>query len=463
MSSIVKLSIVDYMLIQDIEISPGKITQIVGSNSQGKTAIIKALQWLFEGGNDTSVIRNGADSTEVMVKLADNTTIKRRLTKEGKTSLDIRKGEFKVTAPQSYLEQILGSEAFNPIELLDPKNRHDAIMSAIDLKISTDSIAKELGVEPGELPPVEWSKHGLEVLNDLHRYFYQRRAEANRTMAEAKKKWQVHEAELPTGKEAPETSKADLESRIKKLDTELMKAEIDLNAIAERTGMRQKALDRVAKYEGTLRSIRDEISILKSREEECIRWLEEAKNQTPPADSIPDRTDLVAKAEKAKEERSAARELLAKWAEWDELQKRVKMVKELEGEYVTQRNLADNLTIKVEKLNGELQSKAMASAEMPITGLEYKDGKFLVDGISVDNLSTSKAMMLAIGIARKLSKKTKVIVVDGVEALDEETFKAFRNEIAGDGFTYVITKVGEPFESKEEDLVITMDKGKVMQ
>ncbi len=73
-------------------------------------------------------------------------------------------------------------------------------------------------------------------------------------------------------------------------------------------------------------------------------------------------------------------------------------------------------------------------------------------------------MVLAVSVARKLAKATKIICIDGAEALDPETWQALRTEIDADGFTYFVTKVGEAFTfGKLDDRRIKMDHGQVLQ
>ncbi len=67
-------------------------------------------------------------------------------------------------------------------------------------------------------------------------------------------------------------------------------------------------------------------------------------------------------------------------------------------------------------------------------------------------------MKLACSLARVLAKKTKVICLDGAEALDEATYAQLHAEIENDGFTYFVSKVGEAFKS-ETDTVIKMSGG----
>jgi hypothetical protein len=106
-----------------------------------------------------------------------------------------------------------------------------------------------------------------------------------------------------------------------------------------------------------------------------------------------------------------------------------------------------------------LRSGILNRGTMPVQGLSYVDGKFLFEGFPVENLSTSQAMKLACGLARALAKKTKVICLDGAEALDEVSYSMLKTEIEGDGYNYFITKVGEPFKTATDDAVVEMSNG----
>jgi energy-coupling factor transporter ATP-binding protein EcfA2 len=268
---VVKLQIKNFLSISDMLVKPGQINQIVGANNQGKTTVIKAIEFAVKGSSDGSLVKFGEESAEVIVELADQTTIRRKLSSEGKQTVDVKKDGFKAPSPQAYLDALFEHSAFNPLDLLDPKRRNDAILASIEIKLDETRLRAELGVSDLPMPPLDYTVHGLKVIDQAHKYFYQRRAEAN------------------------------------------------------------------------------------------------------------------------------------------------------------------------------------------------KDGGFTVDGTPVDNLSSSKVLRLAVGVARKLAKKTKLICIDGAEALDNQNFAALHQEIENDGFTYFITKVGSPFAGGPNDTVIPMENGNYVQ
>lgn len=103
----------------------------------------------------------------------------------------------------------------------------------------------------------------------------------------------------------------------------------------------------------------------------------------------------------------------------------------------------------------------MKRCNFPVEGLVYQNGRFFLDGSSIDNLSTSASIRLAVALARKLGAKTKLICLDGAEALDETSYQLLSEQIKGDGYTYFITKVGEPFPSAG-DSVVRMVEGRAV-
>lgn len=93
------------------------------------------------------------------------------------------------------------------------------------------------------------------------------------------------------------------------------------------------------------------------------------------------------------------------------------------------------------RLTGEIPRKMLAKLDLPIKGLEFEGDKILVDGVSLDTMSTSEQMKFALVIARSLAQELKVICVDRYESLDKESRKAFEKEAGKDDFQYCIADV----------------------
>jgi DNA repair exonuclease SbcCD ATPase subunit len=486
--NIQSLSIKNFRAITELMINPGQINQIVGDNNHGKTTVIKALEVAFNGSTDGSLVKNGEEAAELAVQLTDGTNIRRRITKEGKQTLQVERDGMKPSAPQGYLDILFDHAAFNPLELLDPKGRNEAILKAIDLKVDEATLAAELNLQDTKaLPPLDYSQHGLKVVDQCHKYFYQRRAEANKDATDKKKRWETYKADLP---ELPaEILDAEkVRKQIGLLEKNISAAKTDLNRVENVHAVAKKAEEKVIRYEAELVKIDKDLEreqkehadrvaelqafireadaelesvkkVIAARKEAGQAAIEEAKKEIP--SSLPDKAPQLDQIKLSENLINQHKQTLVEIDKALAVKKQHEMVGEMEKSYQEAQAFANMLDVYVAALAGPVKKKIMAAAEMPVTGLEFRDGMFYVEGISVDNLSSSKAMKLAVAVARKLAKKTKIICVDGAELFDDSTWLAFREEIEKDGFSYFVTKVGKPFPG--DDKVIQMQDGQVIQ
>lgn len=504
--NIVSLKIKNFLSLVDVEIKPGKVTQIVGDNGDGKTSILKALDFAVQGSNDPSLVRLGEDSTEVLVELSDNTIIRRRLNSEGRQNVDVSRDGMKATSPQALLGVLFDQSSFNPLELLDPKKRHDAIMASIDLKMDPKTLAAAIGVEEKDLPPLDYTQHGLRVLDQCHRYFYQRRAEANKDAADKKKRWQTYKADFK-GVDAPKMQRKEVELRRQSCHTVIAQMDNHIKRIKDSHEVNRKNGEKLQKYTEEQTKIATRIEALKNTEAsleaetekkvvEMRRELEEqiqklwADTNRKQAEVKKDLAAETARLETSEqfvkearesyhtemegdagfvEEKLAAEKELAQLELADKeidaaeaTERSKKMIDDMESEFQSAEAFAEAIDMRVTALGGKVKKDLMTAAEMPVAGLQYVDGVFWVDGVAVDNLSTSATIRLAVAVARKISKKAKVICIDGAEQLDPQTWEAFMAEIKDDGFTYFVTKVGSP-HIDQSGVVVPMQKGQVLQ
>lgn len=213
------------------------------------------------------------------------------------------------------------------------------------------------------------------------------------------------------------------------------------------------------KHNDTNDVIHQKIKAAEARINESQKFIDEARAEVPEVlegdTNVREALDNLAK-------QSSEIDLMEKDLQvFAQNKKQTDMIAEMEAEYLRANHFAESLGQVVGALAGKIKADLMSKAEMPIAGLEYVDGEFKIDGANVDNLSSSKALKLAIGVSRKLAKKTKIICIDGAELLDGETWQQLKTEIEGDGFTYFVTKVGLPFVG--DDTVIPMKDGQVVQ
>jgi energy-coupling factor transporter ATP-binding protein EcfA2 len=467
---VTSLRIKNFLSIGEVEIAPGQVNQICGNNNQGKTTILKALEFAVKGSTDPSMVKIGEELAEVIVELDDETVIRRRLNAEsGKQSLSVTREGFKAPSQQAFLDALFAGSSFNPLSLLDGKNRQQAIMSSIPLKLSAEKLAGGLGVAVGDLPELDFSEHGLKVLDSAYRHYYQRRADANKAAKEEGDKHKVHASELPPLDSLEEIDVEAVNKTIATLQDELL-------CVKQNIGKEQAVIQDIKKNEakareidGNIATVRLRISELKAelahkenRLKEFEQEAEVVKAQINSEKNEEFLAELNQKALEITEKIGDEKNKLTLANRHESVKRQHKIVDEMGVGVKRLESIAQEFDEKVVKLRGSLRAQLLAECEMPCEGLTYEDGSFKLDGIAIDNLSTSKAIKLAVDVARTLCKKSRVICIDGAEALDEQTWSEFRKEIEDDGFTYFITRVGGALKSlSDNDRVIKMSGGQV--
>jgi DNA repair exonuclease SbcCD ATPase subunit len=140
-----------------------------------------------------------------------------------------------------------------------------------------------------------------------------------------------------------------------------------------------------------------------------------------------------------------------------------------ESELAEKQARAKALDAGVKLFQKRAPAEALARTKMPVEGLEYKDGKFYVNGTHIDQLSGAETLDIAarFTIEKVRQKGLHVVCVDGLEKLGEEQRTAFfelmrdagiqlwaaevdhgQGAPDGEGVLYVVMAGGEPAEVK---------------
>ena len=90
------------------------------------------------------------------------------------------------------------------------------------------------------------------------------------------------------------------------------------------------------------------------------------------------------------------------------------------------------------------QIKLDILAKTPFQGLEIKDGKIYIDGIPFTQLNTAAQVAFTLKLAklRTEGKELKLVCLDNMECLDEQTLTAFKTAAAKTDLQFIITRVG---------------------
>jgi len=438
---IVYISIHNFLKLKDIEMNPSKTNVIIGKNKQGKTSILKAIKAAFDGKVDESVIRDGESKAEIVVEL-DDLNVKRTITEKG-SRLDVSNKEgFKVPAPQKYLDGILGTFSFNPVQFFELKQieRKKYLLNAIKLTLSQEELAKYTGEK---LAGIDYTKHALEVVEDARKYYYDKRTGANAEVTKKRKTLDELSSSLPEGfdpKSVSEEHIKDLQKAIHDDELVLQKQADHEKFLAEMQRQEKGIVEDIAKIEADLVAKKTKLTDLQ-------------KEIAAAAEFHYDLSDPLTI--------ETAKETLKKLEGQRELVFTHKRVEEIRGELSTAIEEADKLDAVVTKLTKEVPQELIAKAELPVEGLTVTENDVLINGISLDNLSASEQLRFALNIVRKLNETFKVINIDGIETLDKDNFEAFLKEVEGDDYQYFLTRVDGDSVSKNGYDVIEIENGAI--
>lgn len=411
---IVKLTIHNFLKLKDVEMNPSKTNVIVGKNKQGKTSILKAIRAAFTGDADSSSIRIGEGKAEITVEL-DELNIKRTITEKG-NYLDISNKEgMKMPAPQKYLDGILGTFSFNPIEFFEkkPVERKKYLLNAIKLTISQDELAQYTGEK---LAGLDYDTHALEVVEQARKFYYDKRTAANSEKTKKEKTLAELTSKIPEGfdpKSVSDEAVNKLRDAIQKDKLEKQKHEDHKKHIVTLQKQEKDLTEQIASLQAKLKDVQTEI--------------------VAAIDVKFDYSDDMSLA--------AAEEALAKLEGQRELAFTVKRADEVRGELSIAVQEAEKLDDIVKRLTKEVPEDLIKKAKLPVDGLTIADNDILINGVSLDNLSSSEQLKFGLQIVRALNGDFKVICVDGIETLDKESFEFFLKEIESDEFQYFVTRV----------------------
>lgn len=405
---ITKLSIHNFLKLKDVEMNPSETNVIVGKNKQGKTSILKAIRAAFTGDADSGSIRVGESKAEITIEMEDF-NVKRTFTEKG-TQLSVENKEgLKYPAPQKFLDGILGTFSFNPVEFFEkkPTDRKKYLLNAIKMHITQEDLANYTGELLSGLD-YEGS-HALEVVEQARKHYYDKRTIANAEVTKKEKVLQELTEKIPEGFDAKAVSEEEitkLREAISKDEQEAIRAEENHKAIVSLQA-------REAKLKEELTLVQDEI-------------LQRAQAKF-------DYSDPMAI--------QAAKDALVALESKREIVFTVKRAEEVRGELSTAMAEAGKLDAIVKSLAKEVPQDLISKASLPVEGLTIEGDDILINGVNIDNLSASEQLKFGLQVVRALNGEFKVICVDGIESLDKESFEFFLKEIEADDYQYFVTRV----------------------
>lgn len=417
-----KIEIRNILGLNNLEFKAGKINIVSGKNGEGKTSVLESIKAALNGkAANATLVKQGAEKGEVVLLLDDGTEIKRTI--NGDSKLEVKNPDGKIGKPQTFLDSLYDLQSLNPVEFItaDKKKRTSILLEALPMKVTEDELKNAVdGVV--EVPKGVSSKHALEAIELVHKQVYEERTVQNRFAKEKGNTVLQMSQTLPQDIDPNINIELQLESfEGAKTRMEVKRNQYFTEFEKERNDLKEQANKEYELMVEEARRIRDEKyieleKICDAKKEEKQKGFEEKFNPL---------LENIGKLREAVKNMAAVNETR-------------KLINNLKAEVDSHKESSENLTKALTNLDN---LKINLLQNLPIQGLEVIDGEIFLEKIPFDRLNTAKQITLSYEIAKLRAGDLKLICMDGIERLDEETLQEFIRQAEESEHQIFITKV----------------------
>ena len=401
------VQIKNFLGIEDLDLTPTQLTLVTGANAVGKSSVLEAIAFaLTNKGQRPRLVREGSDKSVLLVELDNGWQVTRTL-KAGETSGTVKvkfQTGYTVDRPQSALSELVGVNAyqFNPVAFLSENEKRQAEILLTAMPIQMDYETRLALTAGQEQLGLDYDAHPLQFLKDLEEGLVAQRRDINAEAKAAKGIIDQWEDDKPEG-----------------FDPEAVAAQTSHNVFGALAEAQQRN-KMIAVNQHKVDRLEEQIRGLEAQQAQEKQWLV----ANPPLDLTP--------LEEAAQSYDEQKALLGDWQDTQRAQEETKSLS-------TQ---AETLSAQIEAVR-ELPTKLLKETPSPIEGLGFEGGKVVINGRPITALSHSERIRLAVQVAEATAGALKLVLVDGLEALDDETRAAFLETIQDSECQYIVTQVAD--------------------
>lgn len=436
---IAHLKITNVLGIDSLEFSPAGFTAITGPNGVGKTSILEAIKSATGQGHDATLLRKGAEKGEIVLVLDDGTEIQQRITPTATTRNVVRDGK-KLTKPGEVIKALTDALSVNPVEFLTARkqDRVKVLLESMPLTADPAKLTEITGI------PVEASSaHALHVIEAVRQQVYDDRTGTNRAAREKEatiNQLRAAMPEAPGGVEGDEDElRAKLEQAQAARDAEVQRIDTKL------AGIKAESAERVQKLKDDAQAKIDAIRA------ELAQALEQERATLTETETKAGRVRQKALDTFTATAQPLQAAIAAIRANRDAAAKRKATLETVERMQAELQELEADAQRQTKALADLDQYKSDLLASLPIPGVEVRDGEVYRDGVPFDRLNTAQRVAIAFEIAKLRAGELRLVCLDGMEMLDDESLAELRRQAEQADVQVFITRVqGQEFAVHSE-------------
>lgn len=447
--------------------SDGKDIELNGRKGVGKTSIIDAIKYALTNKSDRDyIITQGEQEGEVLIETDTGLRVNRKTRTEKADYKSIKQGVEKDEKTESFLREIFTELQLNPVEFaaMDSKEQNRIILDLIEFKWNMGWIKDQFG----EIPPeINYDQNILCILHDIQAeegFYFLKRQDLNREMrnkqsfiaeigsalpeAYSASHWQAVNLgdlykkieKIRSDNEWIEKAKRAVAGRDNKVRSFQADYEIDKSAIDKDTSHTRTNLEKqIAEAQSRIKAMKKDLETLEEKKASRLKMAKKDYESKVAAfdGEVKQYEDL------AKKETTGYADLQAEAENAEKMKSFINeynRMLELEKDVVNLRGEAESLTAKIEKAR-TLPGEILANANIPIEGLEIKDGVPLIHGRPVSNLSEGECLELCVDVAVQREGSLKLLLIDGIEKLPTQDRTRMYKKLKAKGVQFVSTRV----------------------
>lgn len=474
---ITKLKIESLYGISHLELD-GRSVELQGSKGTGKTSVIDSIRYALQNksGRDY-IVKQGEREGSILIETDTGLAINRKKRIDNGDYNKVTEYGKAVSSPQSFINEIFTTLALNPVEFAswDKNKQNRAILDLIEFDWDINWIKKQFG----EIPRgINYEQHILQVLDDIQAKngdYWQRREDVNRKELYKRQSAQDIAKSIPHDYDLEKWEKYSLSEKIAELQTiqksnnEIDRAKSFIEAYNNK--IRGYEAERDIAISAHEQEIASEREGLKSTIERLKAEIKAAEDKlTTLDDKLNDKKAIVESEYKEKVAKLDGDIQIAKKYEGkikqptESLQSEIQTAEEMKkhiSEYKSMQNMIEEckelkeqseaLTAKIQ-LARELPGKVLETATIPIKGLTVKDGLPLINGLPISNLSGGEKIELCVDVTLSKPHNLQIILLDGVESLDDESRKKLYEKCKSKGLQIIAARTTNDSEFKIVEL-----------